>query len=808
MISRRTFLDRGLRAGVALAIAPVLRPAAAEREHAGPGGPATRILPLDQDWRFGKFDSAATAPDFRDDDFARVTVPHCVTPLSWQDWDPASWEQRWIYRRSFSVPHAFDGLRVFLEFDGVMVNATPTLNGHTLPTHTGGYLPFEYEITDLLSENANALAVAVDARWSNVPPEGSPKGPARVDYLEPGGIYRPVRLKAVPRIFIRDVFAKPVQVLDPARRVETTCTLDAAVLPEGTVELLVELRSEGKVLARTREAVHLPRTGRIEAKFSLAHLGNIPLWHVDAPHLCDLVTTLLVNGRPVHDHRLRIGFRDARFELDGFFLNGSRFQLFGLNRHQYYPFVGGAMPWRVQRRDAVILRHELNCNIVRCSHYPQSEAFLDACDELGLMVWEEPPGWQYLGDAAWQDLVVRDVGDMIRRDRNHPSIVIWGVRINESANDVDLYRRTTDLAHTLDDSRPASGSMTPSSRKNWKETWHEDVFAYDDYHSNPDGSVGIEDPVGGVPYFLTETVGQFNYPARRGFNNYYRRAGDVAVQMQQAIWHAQAHSRVAAKPAIGGAIAWCAFEYASLINAIHTIKYPGVCDTFRIPKLGASFYLAQTSPQRQPVLEPNFYWDFGPQTPHGPGQHVAIFSNCDRLELFVDGRRHATLQPDNENYPHLPHAPFFTDLEFDAAKPPELLRIDAYRAGKLALSRSFSSDPRHDRFVCEPDDRALVADGADATRLVVRVVDRFGAPRAFAGGSVALEVTGPGVLVGDNPLDLTPAGGAAAVWVRTQAAPGTIRVTAKHAALGAATVEIAVLAPESVPGRTPERPGI
>ena len=142
-------------------------------------------------------------------------------------------------------------------------------------------------------------------------------------------------------------------------------------------------------------------------------------------------------------------FREARFTVDGFFLNGRRLQLFGLDRHEIYPYVGGAMPGRVMRRDAEILKKEFNCNIVRCSHYPQSEAFLDACDELGLMAWEEPPGWGYLGDEAWKDLVVRDVKQMIRRDRNHAAIVIWGVRVNESANDQSLYRRTTAAAKLL-----------------------------------------------------------------------------------------------------------------------------------------------------------------------------------------------------------------------------------------------------------------------------------------------------------------------------------------------------------------------
>ena len=151
-------------------------------------------------------------------------------------------------------------------------------------------------------------------------------------------------------------------------------------------------------------------------------------------------------------------------------------KLRGLNRHQTFPYVGGAMPERVQRRDAWILRRELHCNIVRTSHYPQSPAFLDACDEAGLLVLEEIPGWQHIGDKAWQDISVDNVARMIRRDWNHPSVVLWGVRINESADNHDFYTRTNALAHSLDDSRQTGGI-----RNRYDSELLEDVFTMNDF---------------------------------------------------------------------------------------------------------------------------------------------------------------------------------------------------------------------------------------------------------------------------------------------------------------------------------------
>ncbi|HEX4646225.1 MAG TPA: glycoside hydrolase family 2 TIM barrel-domain containing protein [Verrucomicrobiae bacterium] len=755
---------------------------------------ASLALPLDQDWLFGgKFVEGADQPGFNDSAFSHVTLPHCVAKLSWQNWDPSTWEDVWIYRRHFSMPDGFRNHRIFLDFDKVMLGAKPVINGKALPEHLGGYLPFHYEITEWLKEKDNVLAVTVDSRWQKVPPEGNPKGPTSVDYLEAGGIPGSVTLRVMPPVFISDVFAKPVKVLDPDRHLEIIGVVDAAAPPSKPVRIKVDLMSGHRRVATASKTLQLEKAGETNFQLALPNLGNVQLWNLETPHLYDVVATLIVDEQPMHGYRTRVGLREARCEVDGFFLNGRRVRLFGLNRHEVYPYVGYAMPDRVMRRDAEILRHEFNCNIVRCSHYPQKEAFLDACDELGLMVWQEPPGWGYLGDDAWKEFVVRDVREMILRDRNHPSIVICGVRVNESRNDPPLYQRTTEIAKTLDGTRATSGSMT--NRRNWEKEWHEDVFAMDDYHSAPDGSVAIEKPIPGLPYMLSEVVGQWSYGGGKGFTNRYRRAGDLAIQTHQAILHAQAHDRAAAYEGFLGVIGWCAFDYASLMNHYQAVKCPGVSDVFRIPKLGASFYQSQISPQIRPVIKPSFFWDFGPKSPRGPGQNSAIFSNCDRLEVFIAGKKTAELQPDRANYPHLKYPPFFCHLDLDGSAKPEL-RIDGYVGNRLALSRSFSSDPGHDQFLLAADDAELIGNGADATRLVFKVADKYGAERAFANGDVTFEITGPGVIVGDNPFALADSGGVGAIWIKAiPNSSGQITVKATHSSLGTKSVNINVSQP-------------
>src|SRR6185437_4766746 len=437
-----------------------------------------------------------------------VSLPHSVAKLSWQDWNAESWEDIWLYRKTFRPLPDSEGLRTFLKFEGAMVTADVSVNGTALPQHKGGYLPFSHEITSVL-KGQNVVEVRLDSRFQNVPPEGNPKGRHSVDYYLPGGMIRGTSLYAVPQTCLSDVFAKPVDVLQPTRRVDLTCTLDSASGLSQRATLEAAVFDGERVVAKARKDLAAVKAGATEVTFSITGLHNIKLWDNDNPHLYNVVVTLHVAGKPVHDYRTRIGFREAKFTVDGFFLNGKKMQFFGLNRHELYPYTGYAMPDRVMRRDAEIIRREFNCDTVRCSHYPQHEAFLDACDELGLMVWEETPGWGYVGaDKEFEDQVLQNVKDMVRRDRNHASIIIWGVRVNESRNN-PLYIRTTAAAKALDDSRPDSGSMTYFG--DWKTTWHEDVYSFDDYHLSPDKTVQITPPLEGIPYMLSETVGQYTY---------------------------------------------------------------------------------------------------------------------------------------------------------------------------------------------------------------------------------------------------------------------------------------------------------
>jgi len=757
-------------------------------------------LQLTTGWRFGRFAPAtedgpgADEPGFDDGGLAEVTVPHTVVELGWRDWDPQSWEGEWIYRNRFDAPQS-DGRRTFLDFGAALAHARPSLNGTDLEDHLGGYLPFSREVTGLITQRDNLLTVRLDSSFNlNVPPcRPAPFPPTATDYWQPGGLYRPVTVRTVPEIFVSDLFAKPVDVLDPQRRrLEITCTVDAAAVAEATKITIEVTDAGGGLVASTDLPVSITRPGIVTADGVVDGLSDIALWDVEDPNLYKVTAALVINGQARHSRSTRIGFREARFAMDGFYLNGRRLQIFGANRHQHYPYVGFAMPARVQRKDAEILRRELNCNMVRCSHYPQSEAFYDACDELGLMAWEEAPGWGYLGDQEWKELAYRDVGEMVRRDRNHPSIIIWGARLNETDDDNELYTRTRDLAHELDGSRPTAGAM--AGRLDTKDYVHE-VFSEDDYNSSigADGrkQPEFEPPRADRPYLISECVGTLSGPEL-----YYRRFGSQIEQQGQALAHARVHDLAAADPHFCGVIVWTSIDYesGSGANIDHGVKCTGVVDLFRIAKPGAAFYHSQLDPAVQPVISPAFYWDFGTTSPTNDLGRAMICSNLDRLEIFVGGTHFGTVEPDRATYPNLAHPPSFVDFgSVDPTAWPEL-RIDGYLGNELALSRTFSSDPATDSLSLRVDDQELVADGADATRVEFRAVDRYGAPRPYVSGDVTLQIDGPVELIGKNPFPFAAAGGAGAVWIRATQATGGVRIRAEHPILGEAETSIMITA--------------
>ncbi|HLY19338.1 MAG TPA: glycoside hydrolase family 2 TIM barrel-domain containing protein [Bryobacteraceae bacterium] len=750
MFNRRSFLKAGAGIGGA-----ALWPAAAAPAS---GDSLRRILPMNRNWLYGGRAAAGCfAADFDDSKFQRVTIPHSNKVFPWHSFDEKDFQFISIYRRHFKLAPP-PGHRVFVDFAGVMTAATVTINGHKLGEYRGGYTPFSFELTPHLQAD-NVLAVEVDStERPDIPPFGE-----NIDYLTFGGIYREVALRVVPAVFIENVFAKPVDVLQDNRRVEVKCLLNG---PPGSHSLKVELRDGERVLSSAG--------GPPSAQpLVLANTGNIDLWDLEHPKLYTVTARLYDGARQVDEYSTRIGFREARFTPQGFMLNGKHLKLRGLNRHQTFPYVGGAMPARVQRRDALILKRDLKINLVRTSHYPQSTHFLDACDEAGLLVFEEIPGWQHIGDQAWQDLAVRNVEQMIRRDWNHPSIVLWGVRINESEDNHNFYTRTNALAHELDTSRQTGGV-----RYIYESELLEDVMTMNDF------GFPLREP--NHPLYLNTEFNGHMFPTK-GYDN-------VDRVMEHALRHARVHNQLASDDRYAGGIGWCAFDYNTHANfgSGDKICYHGVTDIFRIPKPAGQFYRSQCDPKEEIVLEACFNWSQGDQSEGGGVRHAAIMSNCDHLKIYVKGALKMEADPDGATYGHLPHPPFIVDLTGEHLEDWGDLRMDGYINGQKVISKTMPGNDYDRQMHVEPDDAELLGDGIDATRVVLRVTNEHGGARPFSTGAILLRLEGPGEIIGENPFAL--AGGVGAVWVRSKEAAGVIRLHARHQYLGEKTVEIRVKA--------------
>ena len=700
-------------------------------------------------------------------------IPHTNIRLPWHSFDDKSYEFVSLYRRRFRLPVEAKGKHVFIDFEGVMTASTVWINGVNLGEYKGGYTPFSFDLTPHLDfDGENVLAVDVDStERPDIPPFGY-----QIDYLTFGGIYREVSLRIVPGTYLENIFAKPKDVLTPHPSLDVDCFLMSLEAAKEALTLEVDLRDGDQVVAHGSLVVPPLEAGPEPVVHSvpLDNLGAIKLWDLATPNLYSVHVRLMRGSELVDRDKRTVGFREAQFTDHGFELNGKVIKLHGLDRHQTFPYVGQAMPGRVQRRDASVLRRNLHCNIVRTSHYPQSRHFLDACDEYGLLVLEEIPGWQHIGDEPWKLIAIDNVGRMIRRDWNHPSIVLWGVRINESRDDHSFYLRTNALAHRLDPTRQTGGIRYFQSSE-----FLEDVFTMNDF--------GFPlKPPNHPRYLNTEFVGH-TYPTKT--------IDQVERLTEHTLRHARIHDQLASNPQYAGGIGWCAYDYNTHADfgSGDRICYHGVTDIFREPKPAAGFYKSQCDPAEEVVLEPAFHWARGDASIGFSQAYVS--SNCDHLKFYVSGKLVAEVDPDRKTFAYLRYAPFFADfskIDFGWGD----LRIDGFIQGRQVISKTMSGRGTDSKFALLPDDTQLNADGADTTRVVLRVTDEFDAIRPFANDAIRLELDGPAEIIGDNPFALV--GGTGAVLIRAQEQPGTVTLTATHPRLGKQQVqfELKAVAPE------------
>ena len=728
-----------------------------------------------------------------------VRLPHTVREMPLHYAGPGDYETVCAYRRVLKLPADAKGKRVFLQFDGAAHIATVYVNGRKLATHRCGYTAFRVEITDAVTCGGdNLVAVKLDCTENPaVPPFGFV-----IDYLTYGGLYRDVWLDIRPEKLISDLFVHTPDL--------TTARISCAA--EGDKVRYEIFDPDGDLVAAA--------DGGTDIDISVPKARP---WRLDSPVLYRCRATLPESGDSVETF---FGFRTAVFRADGFYLNGEKVFLRGLNRHQSYPYVGYAVPERLQREDARILKHELQCNAVRTSHYPQSPYFLDECDREGLLVFTEIPGWQHIGDQAWKAQACENVREMVTQYRNHPSIILWGVRINESLDDDEFYTRTNAIAHALDPSRATSGV-----RYLEKSSLLEDVYAFNDFsHTGANAGAKAKKDVCPDPnkaLLISECNGHM-YPTKP--------YDPWAMRQEHALRHARVLDAAMADGGHVGFFGWCMFDYPthSDFGSGDRICYHGVLDAFRNPKLAAAFFASQG--EEHPVLELGSSMDIG-DYPGGQIGKVYAFTNAEEVALYKNGDFVTRLRP--EGWKALAHGPMAVEdtigalLEtkegFSRAKAADLRacllsakqhglagmplkdklrmawcmlrykmsfqdgyalygkyvgdwggaatqwRFDAISGGKVVASVTKSPSARLHLEVRPSHTRLVEGEVYDMAAVRVRMVDEYGNLAPYAQLPLSFTLTGDAALIG--PATVTLEGGCGGTYIRSLGRAGTAKLT-------------------------------
>lgn len=561
-----------------------------------------------------------------------VRIPHTVKEMPLHDADPDSYQMVCGYRKKLRFNTEDKGKRHFLIFDGAAHIATIYFNEKELLTHKNGYTAFKAEITDLIDyDNENTVVVKLDTTENScIPPFGYV-----IDYLTYGGIYRDVKLDTRSSALIKDTYITTPDL----HTAEVQLTYDGI---QGDENVLLEIVDD-------KEQVIAKKTVKSSERIVTIPCESVKPWSPEHPNLYTLVIRLL--GKEEDIQKYTFGFRTIETDENNILLNGKPYFIRGLNRHQCYPYVGYAAPASMQVEDARILKEELKVNAVRTSHYPQSQYFIDACDRLGLLVFTEIPGWQHLGDEAWKKQAVENTKEMVLQYRNHPSIFLWGVRINESLDDDALYRATNEMAHRLDPSRPTSGV-----RYLEKSSLLEDVYGYNDF-SHTGKNPGCKEKKDVVkkedlkkPLLITEANGHM-FPTK---------ASDRMERRQEhALRHARVMNDAMADHEHAGVFQWCMFDYQTHkdFGSGDRMCYHGVMDFFRNPKLAASVYASQSDDT--PVLEVGSSMDIGDYD-GGHLDTVWAFTNADEVRLYKNDEFVKSFKAD-ERFSAMNHGPVKID---------------------------------------------------------------------------------------------------------------------------------------------------
>ena len=810
--------------------------------------PAPREVPLNQGWSFHRVDpgddavpddGAASTGGFDTRGWESVSLPH--TPrldspyLGEKFFKGVCW-----YRHVISADPGWRGKRVSAVFDGAMQKTDVWVNGKRTMTHLGGYLPFKVDLSDSLANGKDAV---VALRLDNNASSEFPPGSDRIDFTYHGGLYRPARLVVTDPVHLTDAVGTDMPGGGGVFVCTTGLTGNSAgllvrshVANEGDAAADVEvehtlLDPSGQPVARVSGGKRMLDPGGTCVFTSRLDVGNPKLWDPRHPYLYRLQSVVRRGGSECDRHEVRHGIRTVAATDEGFVLNGERVVLRGANRHMVFPWLGNAASDNMQYRDIRLLK-DAGFNFVRLAHYPQSEATMAACDELGVMAIVCTPGWQFFGDNdSFRAHAQQNIREMVRWHRNHPSAVLWEVSLNETAGHDDFYAACAAIAR---EEFPGGALLTCGDSHGSSKTRHYDVTytGWEGFYNRPlhkDARIAKG---------LHREYGDYEFGGQTSSTRVRRDASEESLLLQA--WNFQwAHNRnLSWAHTIGDSI-WAGIDTTSQFDRLDAQgRGLGSCwgpiDLDRLPKFSYYFFQSQRDPAMAlsncdsgPMVRIAGWW-----TPRSSPVKVVVFSNCDEVELLVNGksvgRRKPDQGPDSDygayrpeadpmywtkaknsfdateeaarnakgegkamfdggNCRHLDHPPFtFVPVNYE---PGELMAV-AYRGGGKVAQHVLKTPgkPAKLRLSAPTHGRPLAADGADALFVHAEVTDHAGEPVPGSSAAVRFRISGAGRLAGSSQTDAQA--GIASTLVQASAVPGTISVTAESDGLAPATITL------------------
>ena len=710
---------------------------------------------------------------FTDSSWEQIFLPHTWNANDGSDEVAGYFRGLGWYRKHFVLGEELRGKRIFLEFEGVNQVAELWLNGKRVGEHKGGYTSFEFDVSTAAQFGAggNVLTVKVNNLYDlNIAPT------IKTDLTFYGGIYRDVWLRITEPVYVAEAYWQTPSVSETAATIDVFASVGNPEKRAGKYQIVHEiLDAQSNVVGKASARISAAGQGPLKQTI---RISNPRLWSPDSPYLYRIRTSLVEGSRTWDTSEIPLGLRWFSFDADkGFFLNGKRLQLQGTTWHQSYPGLGDALPNSRHYADMKGIR-EMGCNFFRTSHYPHDPAVIEACDQLGLLVLEELfVGEEVENTAAYFDIQAQTAREMIVRDRNNPSVILWGLsgEVDNPEKSVEVVRNILLKFREIDPSR-----LT---------TMHD---------PRAEGVKQVLDVVGLYGTFERDDQDRAQFPARKYLIEEYS-----AAEIGRGIYGMGSHSedlgcanhedflnQVNLRPWIAGSVLWHQYdydgeEYDSVIP--HVLPF-GMADSWRIPKDVYYFYQSQWT--SKPMVHICGHWTWPGE--EGKSRRVKVYSNCSKLELKLNGRSVGVKE--NARHEGLTFPARVWDVPYEAGV---LEAVGSSGSQSVSDQRKTAGPPAG--IVLRSDvDRIVSGDRESLAYITAAIVDKDQTvvPNAFH--PISFTWYGPGELLPQTwsgyPTGLTwnAVAGLTGVALRATDRIGRCRVTAFSPGLSLGRIEIAV----------------